>query len=89
LAFALHAIDLKVPRICLLLRSLWTETAARRDKLFLPHPPARIYQISERLPFMHRAGYEGPKLKKGTVPFSWFVWDSAHTSGETVIRWRR
>ena len=64
LQFALHAIDLRVPKICLLLRSLWTEGATRRDKLFLPHPPARIYQISERLPFMHRQGFEGRQAKE-------------------------
>lgn len=33
----------------------------------------RVHLIVERLPMMHRHGYEGPKLDKSAMAFAWFI----------------
>jgi len=35
----------------------------------------RVHLIVDRLPMMHRFGYEGPKLDEGNICYAWFIFD--------------
>jgi hypothetical protein len=45
---------------------------------------ARVHVFRERLPFMHRHGWEGKK-STSNVPYAWFVFDGDH-NGPTEVR---
>lgn len=70
--FARHALRL-VPTVILLLRWAYAEGAARSD--LIDNHLARVWLGRERLPFMHRDGYEGPKNSNSGAPFAWFVFE--------------
>lgn len=47
---------------------------------------ARVHLFRNRLPMMHRDGWDGPKLDDSAMPFAWFVWDRAHTGPIALYR---
>lgn len=71
-----------VPLVVMLLRLEFI--AGVRGGLLDRLPPARIHAFRNRLPRMHRHGYEGPKATS-RLNFAWFVWDRAH-QGPTELR---
>jgi hypothetical protein len=46
---------------------------------------AQVLVFRERLPFMHRDGWQG-KIASSNVPYAWFVFDGDHTGDATVRR---
>lgn len=46
---------------------------------------AKVLVFIQRLPMMHREGWEGPR-STNTVPFAWFVFDGDHKSPATIHR---
>jgi hypothetical protein len=86
--FVEHALDL-VPLVIVLLRLTFIEGMRRRDLLDSGHL-ARMHVFANRLPMMHRDGWQGTKASSA-VPYCWFVFDRTYT-GPTVIQrvtWRR
>lgn len=83
-AFALRALA-RAPKVALLLRLSWLEGINRRRDIFLPHPPARVWVFSGRLP-MQRGRLPRPGERGGMIAFAWFVWDRAH-QGPTQLGW--
>lgn len=79
--FVAHALDL-CPKVIMLLRLAWLEGERRRTILDTGHL-ARVHVFRNRLPRMHRFGYEGP-ISTSMVAFAWFVWDKSH-SGPTAL----
>ena len=80
--FVCHALTL-CPHVIMLLRLAFLESERRRSILdggLL----ARVHVFRNRLPMMHRAGWNGPRASSAT-PFAWFVWDRQH-QGPTEIR---
>lgn len=73
--FARHAVKL-VPKVAMLLRLAFLESERRTD-LLEQSGLARVYVFRNRLPMMHRAGWEGPKAGSATA-FAWFVWERGH-----------
>jgi hypothetical protein len=51
---------------------------------------ARVYVFRNRLPMMHRDGWEGNKVSNPTA-FAWFEWDRAHDGPTELCRisWER
>lgn len=48
----------------------------------------RVHVIGERLPMMHRHGYEGPKLSSAGMCFAWFVFEPGKRPVKQVpVRW--
>lgn len=48
----------------------------------------RVHLIADRLPTMHRHGYNGPKLSNAGMCFAWFVFERGRNPLRTVpIRW--
>ena len=45
---------------------------ARRSDL-IAGPLSRAFVGTERLPMMHREGWQGAKVKSGAMQFAWFV----------------
>lgn len=80
--FIAHALEL-CPLVVMLLRLAFLESERRRDILENGYL-ARVHIFRNRLPMMHRDGWEGPKASSAT-PFAWFVWDRSHT-GPTELR---
>ena len=88
--FAQHAINL-CPKVYLLLRLAFLESGtdqtnagfARLSCLDGGHL-ARVLVFRNRLPMMHRDGWEGNKISNPT-PYAWFCWDHAH-QGDAKIR---
>lgn len=86
--FATHALML-CPKVVMLLRLAFLESEGRSSILdggFL----ARVYPFRDRLPIMHRDGWEGPK-STNTIAFAWFVWERDWNRPTEMrrISWRR
>jgi hypothetical protein len=73
--FVAHALDL-CPRVIMLLRLAFLESA-RRTLILDGGSLARVHVFKNRLPMMHRDGWDGPKVSNPTA-FAWFVWDCDH-----------
>ena len=71
--FAEHALRL-CPRVIMLARLAFLE-AERPTGVLDDGRLARVLVFKERLPMMHRHGWEGPRIKGGAMAFAWFVWD--------------
>jgi hypothetical protein len=81
--FVRHAL-LLCPRVVMLLRLAFLESERRRAILengWL----ARVHVFRNRLPMMHRDGWDGPRATSAT-PFAWFVWDRAHRGPPEIHR---
>jgi hypothetical protein len=72
------------PQVIMLLRLAFLE-GARRSSILDGGHLARVHVFRNRLPMMHRDGWEGPKVSSGSVAFAWFCWDRAH-KGPTELR---
>ena len=72
-----HGLDLGCRVICLM-RWAWAEgvdgaiRGSGLRSLLVDKHLTHVWLGRERLPMMHREGYEGPKLAKGAVPYAWF-----------------
>lgn len=62
------------PYVALLLRLAFLESEGRMN--WFPHVGLqRVHVIGERLPMMHRHGYDGPKLSNAGMCFAWFIFE--------------
>jgi hypothetical protein len=75
------------PYVALLLRLAFLESEGRMN--WFPHVGLqRVHIIAERLPMMHRHGWEGPKLDKAGLCFAWFIFQPNRKPRRTVpLRW--
>jgi hypothetical protein len=73
--FVRHAL-LLCPRVYMLLRLAFLESE-RRSGILDNGSLKRVYVFRERLPMMHRAGWNGPRASSA-MAFAWFVWDRQH-----------
>ena len=80
--FVAHALTL-CPRVYALLRLAFLESEGR-TAILDSGQLARVLVFKNRLPRMHRAGYDGPQ-SSSSIAFAWFVWDRDH-SGPTELR---
>lgn len=71
--FTDHACKL-VPYVAILARLAWFESEGRHH-WFRYRGLTRIIKIADRLPMMHREGYEGPKLSNSGQCFGWFIFE--------------
>jgi hypothetical protein len=87
-AFVRHALDL-CPRVIFLLRLAFLESTGRSD-ILEGGKLARVHIFRNRLPFMHRDGWTGPRATSA-IPFGWFVWDDSHGGPTELHRvsWER
>lgn len=86
--FVEHGLRL-VPKVIMLLRLGFLESVRRTNVLDGGHLAA-VLPFRNRLPMMHRDGWDGPK-SSSAMAFAWFVWDREH-SGPTELRrisWER
>jgi hypothetical protein len=81
--FARNAVRLTTHKVALLCRLAWLETR-ERAQLFAETPLARVWVFADRLPMMHRCGYDGRKLKNSPTAYAWFVFDHAHSGAPTL-----
>ena len=78
-----HALDL-CPLVIVLARLALLESAGRTE--ILEHRGlARVHVFRERLPRMHRDGWNGRKASSA-VPFAWFTWERGHRRAPTIHR---
>jgi hypothetical protein len=82
--FVEHAIGM-APKVCMLLRLAFLESV-RRTNILESGKLARVHVFRNRLPMMHRDGWEGPKTARSAVAFAWFVWDRFHTGPTELHR---
>jgi hypothetical protein len=85
--FVEHSLKL-CPKVYMLLRLSFLEggTKSKARRAILDGGRlAKVMPFANRLPMMHRDGYEGPKEGSKMV-FAWFVWNEAHTGDATIRR---
>ena len=70
--FIRHGLNL-VPTVIMLLRWAYAEGEGKSD--IIDNHLTRVWLGRERLPFMHREGYEGPRHSNSGAPFAWFVFE--------------
>lgn len=75
------------PYVALLLRLAFLESEGRMN--WFPHVGLqRVHVIGERLPMMHRHGYEGPKLSNAGMCFAWYIFERDKRPRKSVpLRW--
>lgn len=81
--FVARALEL-CPLVVMLLRLQFLE-GSRRSPIIDGGHLARVNVFRNRLPMMHRDGWEGPRAPS-TTAYAWFVWDRAHTGPTTLNR---
>ena len=87
--FAAHALTLGVPKVAMLLRLAFLESE-RRSAILDAGLLARVHVFRNRLPMMHRAGWDGPQASSA-MAFAWFVWELRHRGPTEISRisWER
>lgn len=85
--FVRHGLRL-CSRVVMLNRLAYLEGAKRSD--IIDGHLSQVFVGIERLPMMHRDGWEGPKVKSGAMQFAWFVFDRVRPQATTLqrISWR-
>jgi hypothetical protein len=83
--FTLRALSLGAEKVAILQRIAWLEGAARHQRLWARHPPARVWQFAKRQT-LWRGGDPNAQDKGGTIAFAWFVWDVSHR-GAPQLGW--
>lgn len=81
--FVSHALHI-APKVYMLLRLAFLESEKRRPILD-GGQLARVLPFRNRLPMMHRDGWDGNK-SSSAVAFAWFVWDRNHSGDATIKR---
>jgi hypothetical protein len=71
--FVRHALTL-VPRVVMLLRFLFLEGQGRTDLIDGGHL-ARVHLFIDRVPLMHRGGWNGPEADSSQMALAWMLWD--------------
>lgn len=75
------------PYVAMLCRLAFFESESRMN-WFPQVGLSRVHIIGERLPMMHRHGYEGPKLNQGGMAFAWFIFErSKRRKLQVPVRW--
>jgi hypothetical protein len=82
-AFVARALHL-CPRVIMLLR-LGFIAGTKRSPILDTGLLARVHVFRNRLPMMHRDGWEGPRATSQTE-FAWFVWDRSHYGPPLINR---
>jgi hypothetical protein len=81
--FVRKALELS-PLVILLLRLAFLESVRRTD-ILEKSGLARIHVFRNRLPMMHRKGWDGPRASSA-MPFAWFVWERGYEGPTTIDR---
>jgi hypothetical protein len=81
--FVRHALTM-VPRTVMLLRLAFLESVTRTD-ILENGQLARVYVFRNRLPMMHRHGWQGNKAGNAHA-YAWFVWEENHIGPPTLHR---
>jgi hypothetical protein len=86
--FITRALDL-CPRVIVLARLALLESE-RRTTILEHRGLARVHVFRRRLPFMHRADWNGPRASSA-IAFAWFCWSRDHHGPNTIdrISWER
>ncbi len=72
------------PKVIMLLRLAFLESE-KRSYILEGRGLKHIYVFRNRLPMMHREGWEGPKASSG-MAFAWYVWDRNWKGSTTIQR---
>lgn len=88
--FTRHALNL-VGTVWIFQRLTWLEGTKRSD--LIDHHLDLVLLGIERLPMMHREGWDGPKLPTSAMPFAWFKFEAegrelGRAARFTRISWR-
>lgn len=86
--FIRHGLDLGCT-VIVLLRLMAIEGANRSD--LVDSHLVRVWAGIERLPTMHREGWEGPRMSNSGAPFAWFVFAPDVRTGPIALQrmsWR-
>jgi len=69
--------------VAMLVRTVFIESVGRYERLFLPHPPSRVAQFTERVPMI-----KGRVDKKASTAtgYAWVVWEKPG-NGQTALNW--
>lgn len=81
--FVAHALEL-CPLVIMLLRLAFLEST-RRSPILDGGMLARVHVFRNRLPMMHREGWDGPR-STSTTAFAWFVWSREHRGPAALQR---
>lgn len=81
--FVAKALEL-APYVAMLLRLAFIESERRRPILDTG-TLARVHVFRNRLPMMHRDGWDGNKVSNPSA-FAWFVWERNHSGPTTLNR---
>ena len=73
------------PRVIILQRLAFLEGESRSDILDSGQL-ARVHVFRNRLPMMHRYGWEGPKLGNTMAAYAWFVWHRDYNGPALIDR---
>lgn len=70
-------------KVCLFLKLQFLE-GRERKKLFLEHPPIRIWVSSSRIACSKNGDFDNNN--NGLIAYAWFVWEKGF-KGDTIVKW--
>jgi hypothetical protein len=82
--FIRHALQVAEHKVAVLVRLAFLEGQDRRERLFVPHPPARVLVFSRRVSMP--PGGMSIKAEGGKTAYAWIIW-SADWDGPTQLGW--
>lgn len=82
-AFVRHGLDIGVKHQFILAPLTYLSGDGRSD--IIEGPLARVHVFRNRLPMMHRDGWDGKK-NTSQMSFAWFEFDADHTGAATIHR---
>lgn len=69
--------------VAMLVRTVFIESVGRYERLFLPHPPTRVAQFTERVPMVKGRVDKSASTATG---YAWVVWEK-NISSQTLLNW--
>lgn len=82
-AFILKALEIATVGVAVIVRTVFTESVGRYNRLFSVHPPSKVAQFAERVPMVKG------RIDKSAVTatgYCWIVWEKGHL-GPTQMVW--
>lgn len=69
--------------VAMLVRTVFIESVGRYERLFVPYPPSRVAQFTERVPMV-----KGRIDKKASTAtgYAWVIWEKAENT-QTMLAW--
>ncbi|GIT89223.1 hypothetical protein ROBYS_42390 [Roseobacter sp. OBYS 0001] len=80
--FVLRSLNVARRGVAVLVRTVFIESIGRYERIFVPHPPTRVAQFTERVPMVK--GRLDQKASTATG-YAWVIWEKSCSQGTSMV----